>query len=72
MRIFIWSDVDKVSESWHADGGIAVIDETLEDAREAIRKKCPNDCEALKVDPDLNALIDAPKSIFIFPNAGCC
>ena len=37
MFIFLWDDVDRVSENYHDNGGLGIIAASLEDARELLR-----------------------------------
>lgn len=59
MKLFIWEDLKKMSDSYHSDGGVVVIAESLERAHELLRgqhqegwhyKKNP---ETGQVEPDL-------------------
>lgn len=35
MKIFVWHSVSDVSENYHSGGGVVIVDQTLEQAREA-------------------------------------
>jgi hypothetical protein len=71
MKLFVWSNVERVTGSYHDGGGVAAIAETLERARELLVKQAP-ECEALTADPDLVRDCDGPEYLEIFPDAGCC
>lgn len=69
MKIFIWENVNALTDNWHDSGGAAIIAENLEEAR----KMLPEKCEAQTYRPDYESDISSeePKS-FIFPDSGCC
>jgi hypothetical protein len=75
MKLFVWNDVDGVSHNYHDGGGVVVIAETLDRAREIIvsEGRSKPDCGALKADPDLVRDCAAGEEyIAIHPDAGCC
>ena len=83
MKLFKWSDVDYLTTSYHDNGGLVVIAETLERARELISDKCPGKhwshdavphrCSAMDTDPDDTfEIFGGSETIWVFPNAGCC
>ena len=81
MNIYIWKNVDHLTDNYHCDGGCAVIANSLEEARLFIPKTCPskhekpeeNVCTAQTENPDFEApIFDVVAEVFIFPNAGCC
>jgi hypothetical protein len=37
MKVFIWTNINKVSYNYHDDGGIVIVAESLERAREMMR-----------------------------------
>ena len=73
MRVFIWTRVDKVTESHHQEGGVVVFAADLEDARTAIREQLPDGCGAMSCDPDESYDVSgADAHLLIFPDEGCC
>jgi hypothetical protein len=82
MKIFIWSNLMKVSRRYHSEGGLVVVAESLEAAREIIREQvdAPKDvhskaldCDAKTTEPDEVFDVGEAKEYFcVFPNAGCC
>lgn len=80
MKLFVWNDADAVSANYHSNGGLVVIAESFERAREMIAeatKKKPYSqpdaiCEALTIAPDLIRECEGPEYIAVHPNAGCC
>jgi hypothetical protein len=73
MHLFVWENVSLITTSWHDGGGLLVIAPSLDQAREIIRKKCPEGCEALTAEPALTCQVDHYESLLmLFPDAGCC
>lgn len=71
MKLFIWYDVAKASSRYHDEGGVVVIADSLDRARELIEQAAPG-CAAATVAPSLVRECDGPEHITIHPNAGCC
>lgn len=72
MKIFIWNRVNHATDSYHHEGGVAVISLSLEEARRLLEKKAPK-CGALIEPPDFHSdIITSEQKVFIFPDAGCC
>jgi hypothetical protein len=88
MTIFVWHSVRNLTTNYHDDGGLVVVAESLEAARDAMRKVAAEprswswskdgtgepkpDCEAYARDPDVTGETTLPPCVWIFPNAGCC
>lgn len=73
MMCYVWEDESKVTTSWHDEGGLLVIAESLFEARGMIAHKCPEGCSALENDPDFTFSTDHTSPVLIvFPNTGCC
>lgn len=72
MKLFVWTDVVWVSNNYHNDGGIIVIAETLDRAREMLPTFEDGVCEAKTKEPDLIRECEGPEYIEVHPNAGCC
>jgi hypothetical protein len=82
MKVFVWQDLSCMSRAFHKAGGIIVIADSLDRAREILKEDNHWNMEegssmstALNTDPAI--IIDsiaAPEEekIFYFPNAGCC
>ena len=72
MKIFIWKRVGQCSYNYHTEGGVTVIAETEERARELANEL--EYCDILPEEiPDLVANVDyMNEKVFIFPDAGCC
>lgn len=73
MKLFMWDCVRRATGSYHDEGGIIVIAETLERAREMVAAdKERVNCEALTTNPDLIRECEGPEHIAIHQDAGCC
>ncbi len=72
-KIFIWENVDEVSEQWHCDGGVVVVAESEDRAR-----KIANEKDGCNIRPDekftavYQLSADVEEAVYIFPDAGCC
>lgn len=82
MKMFLWYNVDNVTDRYHSSAGVVIIAETLEAARELYKER-PNqegtdhegeyNNELFTAEPDLICECDHPKAeVMIFPDAGCC
>lgn len=73
--MYVWENVNELTDNYHDGGGLVIISNDLESARELLTKSIPlkSKCQALKVDPSYVTSVTAEKDeIFIFPDAGCC
>ena len=67
MNVYIWESIEFVSDNYHDGGGLVVVAESLDAARELLRvetestgyggaifktKPVPDNCEAFTADPD--------------------
>lgn len=76
MTIFIFSYLDHVTNSYHSGGGLAIIAESLDAAKDIV-KSIP---EVVVTDDDWNLAsvyeldpnIEYQPKAWIFPDAGCC
>jgi hypothetical protein len=71
MKLFVWNDVTKATDNYHDGGGIVVIADSLERARELIEQKSPG-CSAATEDPDLVRECEGQEYIAVHRDAGCC
>lgn len=76
MKLFLWEEVDHATERYHPEAGIVVIAESLERARDLLRRPdeyVPSNCGAYTQEPDYTTEVtDTQERVFIFPDAGCC
>lgn len=69
MKIFIWQEVEHLTDNWHHEGGLVIIAESFERACSL----APNQCIPTESGPDFVAdIVSDEEKVFIFPNAGCC
>jgi hypothetical protein len=69
VNVYVWEDLDGLTDSWHDGGGVLVVAESLDRARALIPGKGDRDYE-----PDLVLPVagDTAERVIVFPNAGCC
>jgi len=75
MKLFVWNYVERASDNYHDCGGIVVIADSLERAREIVAERTGKDdkpCEAMTKIPDLTRDCEGPEYVAIHPDAGCC
>lgn len=79
MKAFLWHNINKVSDNYHANGSVLIEAETVERARElAVFRAGYGDqktTEQMDVDRDPDAVFDSPSTtehVWVFPDAGCC
>jgi hypothetical protein len=71
MKVFIWCDVDKMSDSYHSNGGVVVFAETEERAREIANVDGCSIKPEEKPD-EVRDVTGGEEKVFYMPNAGCC
>jgi len=71
MKVFIWEDLDEVSDNYHTGGGLVIIAESLDDAVAIVADK-----KHIKIDKPPTRIIGCAdteeKKVYVFPDAGCC
>ena len=77
MKAFVFENVDKVSENYHEGGGLFIIAESEEQAKELIEKEKYIEVTDKEWETVLTFDLDERekqynKSIIVFPDAGCC
>lgn len=74
MKIFIFEDIDKVSNRYHEEGGLVIVANNKSHAKEMIVKEkyvCVNEDEWDKVrEYELKGTYEP--ELITFPDAGCC
>lgn len=71
MKVFVWNDVDKVSNRYHEGGGVVVFADTEERAREIANV----DGCAIRADEypnDVRDVAGGDEAVYYMPNAGNC
>ena len=69
MNVYIWEEVDDLTDNYHSGGGTVVIANSLEEARKQLPENCSAQTDHPIFEAELNAI--TPR-VFVFPNAGCC
>jgi hypothetical protein len=74
MKVFVWADVDRCSDNYHANGGVVVFADSEERARELANATRGCAIKESETPDDVRGIAgeDQPEAVFIFPNAGCC
>lgn len=72
--MFVFTRIDQVSDNYHAEGGLMIVANNQEHAKEMIKEEkdieiTNEEWEDVKV-YDLAG--DYKPRIFVFPDAGCC
>lgn len=68
MQLFIWEDLENLTDRYHPEGGCVVIADNIERALELL----PKDCDAKRKNPSVFNVQTTEEKVFIFPDAGCC
>jgi len=71
MKVFIWCNVEKMSDNYHSDGGVVVFAETEERARE-IANVDGCSIKSHEMPDEMREVVGGVERIFYMPNAGCC
>jgi hypothetical protein len=74
MKVFIWFNIDQLTDNHHSDGGLVVIADNEQDARIIAMERGVvfSDDEKPEVYKLDDEHLGSKNKIFIFPNAGCC
>ena len=71
MKVFIWCDVETMSEYYHSNGGVVVFAETEDRAREIANVDGCSIKPEEKPD-EVRDVAGGEEKVFYMPNAGCC
>ena len=71
MNIFIWEQIEKVSNNYHREGGLVIFAESEQRARELANS---TDGVELGDEPPDHVIScdETPENVIVFPDAGCC
>lgn len=76
MNIYIWFDVNDLTDRYHNSGGLVIIASSLESARESFLKEHPEQdkCEMFIIEPDETFALNGnvTNRVYRFQDAGCC
>ncbi len=67
MKIFIWKQVDGITDNYHDGGGVVICAADLSSALALIGKDLPETPDRIYETSD-----GAKPEVFIFADAGCC
>jgi hypothetical protein len=73
MKVFVWNDIQTLTQNYHSDGGLVVFAEDLERAKAlaithgVVFSDDEVPCDIRDVDSP-----DGVEAVYLFPNAGCC
>jgi hypothetical protein len=73
MKIYIFERISQVSGNWHPEGGLVIIANDIEEAKQLIAKDdniSPTDKEWETVE-SFEIIANEPK-YWVMPDAGCC
>lgn len=72
MKIFVWERVSECTTSYHSEGGVVVVAEHLEEAKNMAKEvDCIiGDDEHPSLTLDVSE--ESEKRVLIMPDAGCC
>lgn len=76
MNIYIWKNLNNVTNSYHNGGGLAIVARNLDHAKELVRERLAHqeDIPNLDLNPDAVYTLanDEEPAVLIFPDQGCC
>lgn len=72
MKVFIWERVEQCADNYHPEGGVVVIAETEERARELANMQHGCNIEKNEAVSYVVGTYSKKEKVFIFPDAGCC
>lgn len=72
MQVFIWTDLPQVSDRYHSEGGVVVIAENEDLARELANKEEGCNISSEQKPTYSCETTNGKQQVFIFPDAGCC
>ncbi len=73
-KMFVWEVVDGLTSNYHDGGGVMVIADNLDVARQLLKENVTsNKSEVFTREPDYSTSVGSEEDkVFIFPDAGCC
>lgn len=71
MKVYVWMDIDHVSDRYHPEGSVVVVASSEEEALALVKQKVgPPMLGGEPVGP-IELDLSVP-SVWVFPDAGCC
>jgi hypothetical protein len=71
MKVFVWSYISNLTDSYHSGGGLIVFAETEERAKELASAEGVTFTEDDSPN-DVRAVDGGSEAVYIMPDAGCC
>ncbi len=74
MKIYIFKDVNKLTNNYHSGGGLVIIAENKDDCLEIIKNKKEININKKEWSKCISYELKGKykKEYYIFPDAGCC
>lgn len=82
MKLFVWKNVTDTTNEWHSGAGVAVIAESLEDARLHLLSNNKNEPDRCAIKTTSSVFIEDPSYVidltdpseqsWVSSDAGCC
>lgn len=74
MKVFIFESINQVTSSWHPEGGLVIVAQSKERAKEMI--SASKDISVTESEWEKVVVIETKyneeERIIVFPDAGCC
>lgn len=72
MKLYLFENLDKLTERWHPQGGLVIIAKS----RKQAEKMADDNNEGIDLEWDklkyTSKVKESKPKLFIFPDAGCC
>lgn len=75
MKCFVWERIDEITDAYHDAGGLLIIAESLDNAKDlwaAERVRVGHAKRESLPTPDHEWPVEAAPTVIVFPDAGCC
>ena len=72
MKVFVWRQIDKCSNNYHAEGGVVVFAESEARAREIANARDGCAIRDNETPDEVRDVLGGGEAVFIMPDAGCC
>ena len=69
-KVFIWNNIDNLTDRYHSEGGLVVIADNLQDAGILAMEKGVRFNDETPTVYELKDTVE--DKVYIFPDAGCC
>lgn len=74
MNIYIFNDVDQLTNNYHPGGGLVVVAESLDQAIALAQADGITSLDVKEIEAVITLKLahKTPPRVFVFPDAGCC